>query len=73
MSDKRRLRRCLSITMVSSLVAFFCLIITFLLTALLVPKTWVSPRWFYYWSGAAVLIVSINLLAKFFHRRLISR
>jgi hypothetical protein len=70
MKDKRRLLKYLSMTMVVSLVAFFCLIIAFLLTALFAPKSWVPQRWPYYWLGAAVLIASINLIAKFIHRKL---
>jgi hypothetical protein len=73
MKDKRRFLKFLSMTMVVSLVAFYCLLISFLLTALLIPKAQVSKNWPYYWLGAAVLIASINLLAKFVHQKLRAR
>ena len=73
MKDKRRLLKYLSLTMVVSLIAFLCLVIVFLLTALIAPKTWVPQRWLYYWFGAVALIVSINLIAKFIHRKLRAR
>jgi len=73
MRDKRRLLKFLSMTMVVSLVAFYCLLISFLLTALFIPKAQVPKHWSYYWLGAAVLIASINLIAKFIHQRLRAR
>ncbi len=73
MKDKRQLLKFLSRTMVVSLVAFYCLIISFLLTAIFLPKSRVPQHWPYYWLGAAVFITSINLIAKFIHQKLRTR
>ena len=73
MKDKRRLLKFLSMTMVVSLVAFYCLLISFLLTALFIPKARIPQHWPYYWLGAAVFIASINLTAKFVHQKLRAR